>query len=441
MNQTMTGGLGKSPSLQKQETEYYEDEDDYYNDPQPQHHGGGMYDGYSSYNTVDDYFNEEEENHYLEEQHSHEISTGAVTTGTATATTASKSGAVATTTTSSVGDVGLDNHHSSAYRDGSAYDHHMLNGDGHAEPTQTTQMNPYKTENNNLISSISSTSNSNNNNTISFNEHVASTASAAATTKVTTTTTSASAQLPSSNHHDYDNNNELIDEDEEYDDYYGHMARHTDPKKLDAEHSATLDEYGDANNNNSGQFDEHDVDDEYLDKFDEQDEMYGAPAPPTSKLAHIKKQESILDDDIELRQLEEEQKLRQQNQQQSIYDVAQPLDPTSAAASMLEPLKHNKKTVTICEDDITKRDSPKPPEEKRTAKQRWHWAYNKVLQQLAVSTILSHIPLNFSYAPLKDICFHHNIERPSALTLHAHICVTHSVCPIYIIIFVVRSRA
>ncbi|KAG5667948.1 hypothetical protein PVAND_015908 [Polypedilum vanderplanki] len=116
--------------------------------------------------------------------------------------------------------------------------------------------------------------------------------------------------------------------------------------------------------------------DEYLDEFDEErlsgvkhHELNGA----VGSYGGMKKQESIMEDDPELKQLEEQQNLK--NQQ-----IQQQMQQQHADDLMEAELKH-KKSVTI-EEPIMIHEKPR---EKRTAKQRWHWAYNRIVHQQQVS--------------------------------------------------------
>lgn len=108
-------------------------------------------------------------------------------------------------------------------------------------------------------------------------------------------------------------------------------------------------------------------DEEYLDEFDE-DGMLRRKSDTNS---FMKKQESIMEDDPELKRLEENHK----NQQHQFQDDKE-LDLFD-----LE-MKH-KKLVTISDDQVVVHHEK--PVQTRTAKQRWHWAYNRIVHQAQVS--------------------------------------------------------
>lgn len=114
------------------------------------------------------------------------------------------------------------------------------------------------------------------------------------------------------------------------------------------------------------------LDEEYLDEFDED----GIVRRKSSDInGFMKKQESIMEDDPELKQLEESQNLK--NQQQLFQENDNELD-------QFDMDMKQKKSVTICDDEIIVHEKPR---EKRTAKQRWHWAYNRIVHQAQVSEV------------------------------------------------------
>lgn len=115
------------------------------------------------------------------------------------------------------------------------------------------------------------------------------------------------------------------------------------------------------------------IDDEYLDEFDEE----GMLRRKADTNSFMKKQESIMEDDPELKRLEENHKIQQQHQFQDDKELDQ-FD--------LE-MKH-KKSVTISDDQVVVHHEK--PRETRTAKQRWHWAYNRIVHQAQVSDFKSH---------------------------------------------------
>jgi hypothetical protein len=114
--------------------------------------------------------------------------------------------------------------------------------------------------------------------------------------------------------------------------------------------------------------------DEYLDEFDE--ERIGVGGGGAMKMNGsgfgMKKQESIMEDDPELKQLEEQQNLKNQQIQQQMQQQHE---------DHMEAEQKQKKSVTI-EEPIAIHEKPR---EKRTARQRWHWAYNRIVHQQQVS--------------------------------------------------------
>lgn len=118
------------------------------------------------------------------------------------------------------------------------------------------------------------------------------------------------------------------------------------------------------------------LDEEYLDEFDEEGTLR---VKPSIGNGFIKKQESIMEEDPELKQLEESQNLKnQQQQQQQFQDLAIDNDLNQFDLNLAQ-----KKSVIICDDEVVLHEKPR---EKRTAKQRWHWAYNRIVHQAQVST-------------------------------------------------------
>lgn len=119
--------------------------------------------------------------------------------------------------------------------------------------------------------------------------------------------------------------------------------------------------------------DEHKaLDDEYLDEFDE-DRTLRKLSGSNGYSSGMKKQESIMEDDPELKHLEEQQNLKNQQIQQHLHENLQDLQ--------MDEMK-TKKSVSISEDQPMIHEKPR---EKRTAKQRWHWAYNRIVHQQQVS--------------------------------------------------------
>jgi hypothetical protein len=115
------------------------------------------------------------------------------------------------------------------------------------------------------------------------------------------------------------------------------------------------------------------IDDEYLDEFDEE----GMSRRKSDLNSFMKKQESIMEDDPELRQLEETQNLKNQQQQQHYQNLDHDKELDHFDIEMKQ-----KKSVTISDDEVIVHEKPR---EKRTAKQRWHWAYNRIVHQAQVS--------------------------------------------------------
>jgi hypothetical protein len=107
-----------------------------------------------------------------------------------------------------------------------------------------------------------------------------------------------------------------------------------------------------------------DIDEEYIDEFGGNDAARKKPG--ISGL--MDKQDSLMQNDqIQNNQLDQFQEVENDGEiDQFDTDMKQ------------------KKSVTICEE-------PKPlhekPREKRTAKQRWHWAYNRIVHQAQVSNV------------------------------------------------------
>ena len=116
------------------------------------------------------------------------------------------------------------------------------------------------------------------------------------------------------------------------------------------------------------------IDEEYLDEFDEDDML----RRKSETNGFIKKQESVMEDDPELKHLEEAQHLKSQQQQQ--HQQFQDLEHDNELDQFDIEMKQ-KKSVTI-DDEVIIHEKPR---EKRTAKQRWHWAYNRIVHQAQVS--------------------------------------------------------
>lgn len=166
--------------------------------------------------------------------------------------------------------------------------------------------------------------------------------------------------------------------EEEFDNEYAQnsstMAKQMMHKQMsilddDAHHH---DEYMNGKNKMMLNGEEKALDDEYLDEFDEE----GMLRRKSDLNGFIKKQESMMEDDPELKQLEETQNLK--IQQQQFQDIGQ----EDKELNHFDIEMKQKKSVTICDEDIIVHEKPR---EKRTAKQRWHWAYNRIVHQAQVS--------------------------------------------------------
>lgn len=110
------------------------------------------------------------------------------------------------------------------------------------------------------------------------------------------------------------------------------------------------------------------IDEEYLDEFDED----AIPRRKSDTSGYMKKQESIMEDDPELKHFED----TMQNQQQQFQNIDKELD-------QFDMEMKQKKSVSISEEGVMV--VHEKPREKRTAKQRWHWAYNRIVHQAQVS--------------------------------------------------------
>jgi hypothetical protein len=103
----------------------------------------------------------------------------------------------------------------------------------------------------------------------------------------------------------------------------------------------------------------------------------------------MRKQESILEDDPELKLLEEKQiQKNQQMQQQQLNNELYPQSQQDIQMDQYElEMKQNKMVASINTDgDIIIKPHEKPPVA-RSAKQRWHWAYNRIVHQARVSEL------------------------------------------------------
>lgn len=116
------------------------------------------------------------------------------------------------------------------------------------------------------------------------------------------------------------------------------------------------------------------IDEEYLDEFDE-DAIPRRTSRTSDSGGYMKKQESIMEDDPELKHFEDSMK----NQQQQFQDI----DKDHFGLDITQ------KSVSITEDGVTRVVHEKP-QPKRTAKQRWHWAYNRIVHQAQVSELNLH---------------------------------------------------
>ncbi|KAL7012870.1 hypothetical protein ACKWTF_015090 [Chironomus riparius] len=156
---------------------------------------------------------------------------------------------------------------------------------------------------------------------------------------------------------------------EEFEEHYGGVSSHLRDKNIPKQMSVS----DDAQLHDDEQ---KAIDDEYLDEFDEERTMSIGGAGKhheTSIGNYMKKQESIMEDDPELKQLEEQQNLKNQKLQLEMQQQLHDKD-----LEMLDADLKQKKSVTISEDQPMIHEKPR---EKRTAKQRWHWAYNRIVHQ------------------------------------------------------------
>lgn len=162
---------------------------------------------------------------------------------------------------------------------------------------------------------------------------------------------------------------------EEFEEHYGGASSHLRDKNIPKQMSVS----DDAQHHDDEQ---KAIDDEYLDEFDEERTISIGGAGKhheTSIGGYMKKQESIMEDDPELKQLEEHQNLKNQKLQLEMQQQQHDKD-----LEMLDADMKQKKSVTISDDQPMIHEKPR---EKRTAKQRWHWAYNRIVHQQQVSPI------------------------------------------------------
>ncbi|XP_070502845.1 uncharacterized protein unc-13 isoform X4 [Chironomus tepperi] len=156
---------------------------------------------------------------------------------------------------------------------------------------------------------------------------------------------------------------------EEFEEHYGGVSSHLRDKNIPKQMSVS----DDAQHHDDEQ---KATDDEYLDEFDEERtiSISGAGKHHDSSIGgYMKKQESIMEDDPELKQLEEQQNLKNQKLQLEMQQQQHDKD-----LEMLDADLKQKKSVTISDDQPMIHEKPR---EKRTAKQRWHWAYNRIVHQ------------------------------------------------------------
>lgn len=154
---------------------------------------------------------------------------------------------------------------------------------------------------------------------------------------------------------------------EEFEDQYSTPATSTAEKNVLKQMSIS----DDAQHHDDHMQNKSSLDDEYLDEFDEDRTLRKLSSVSGGAGGGVKKQESIMEDDPELKHLEEQQNLKNQQLQQIHHD--EQLDEMQLKA---------KKSVTISEDVPIIHEKPR---ETRTAKQRWHWAYNRIVHQQQVS--------------------------------------------------------
>lgn len=130
--------------------------------------------------------------------------------------------------------------------------------------------------------------------------------------------------------------------------------------------------------------------DEYLDEFPEDEHVLQQKMNNAASI--MRKQESVMEDDPELKHLEEKQnqknqQMQQQQQHNDFYPdhVKDTLDPFDIGVEV-----KRKKSVTIITDgDLLLPEKPRlVGSALRSAKQRWHWAYNRIVHQARVSKSL-----------------------------------------------------
>lgn len=123
--------------------------------------------------------------------------------------------------------------------------------------------------------------------------------------------------------------------------------------------------------------------DEYLDEYPEDGIVSHHKQSAVSSM--MRKQESVLEDDPELKLLEEKQiqknqQMQQQQQQHQELYPQQDLDQYE-----IEMKQKNLVSINTDGDIIIK--PHEKPQVARSAKQRWHWAYNRIVHQARVSEL------------------------------------------------------
>lgn len=157
--------------------------------------------------------------------------------------------------------------------------------------------------------------------------------------------------------------------EEEFDNEYAKNSHTTSKqlmqKQMSVQSDDAQDDFMNDRNKRMLNSEQNTIDEDYL-EFDD-DQMLRRKSDALKK-----KQESILlDDDLELKHLEQNQ---HQQQFQNI-DNGNELD-------QFDIEMQQKKSVIGDEEVIKVHEKPR---EKRTSKQRWHWAYNRIVHQAQVS--------------------------------------------------------
>jgi hypothetical protein len=165
--------------------------------------------------------------------------------------------------------------------------------------------------------------------------------------------------------------------EEEFDDEYGPnsgtMAKQMMQKQMSILDDDAHDEYMTEQNKmlySGEQKTVDDLDEEYIDEFEENE----VARKKSETSGFMSKQDSLMEDD-----------LRNDHVQNNQHDQFQETENDREIDQFDIEMKQ-KKSVTICDEEPVARVHEKP-REVRTAKQRWHWAYNRIVHQAQVSAI------------------------------------------------------